>query len=154
MNERNHKAIEAAVKIIILFEGLRFKPYYCSARVATIGYGTTRYPDGTAVSMDDYEIDEPTAREYLIFEIKKAMCQVERIISVPLTYYQLAALISFVYNLGAGSLAASTLKRKLNRDLDYDGAAAEFGKWVYAKGQRLRGLERRRAAETKLFEGA
>lgn len=47
--------------------------------------------------------------------------------------------------------AGSTLLRKLSRE-DYDGAAAKLDRWVYAKGQRLRGLVHRRRAERRLFE--
>jgi hypothetical protein len=69
---------------------------------------------------------------------------------VPLTQNEYDALVSFTYNAGGGNLAKSTLLRKLNAG-DYDGAAAEFDKWVSSKGQRLNGLIRRRNAEEALF---
>ena len=37
--------------VIKQFEGFRAKPYKDSAGIPTIGYGTIRYPDGSAVTM-------------------------------------------------------------------------------------------------------
>ncbi len=63
---------------------------------------------------------------------------------------QFDALVSFVFNVGAGNFVRSTLLRKLNAG-DYDGAVAEFGCWVFAGKTVLPGLVRRRAAERELF---
>lgn len=60
-----------------------------------------------------------------------------------------ASLISFIYNVGGGNFQRSTLLRKLNAG-DWQGACRELPKWVYAKGMKLRGLERRRKAEMEL----
>ena len=48
----------AGLQIIKTFEGFRSSPYKCSAGVPTIGYGGTRYRDGTPVRMGDGEITE------------------------------------------------------------------------------------------------
>lgn len=69
---------------------------------------------------------------------------------VYLTANQKAALIDFVYNLGAGAFGSSTLLKKLNAG-DYKGAADEFPKWVYAGGRVLGGLVNRRKIERDLF---
>ena len=66
------------------------------------------------------------------------------------TQHQFDALVSFAYNLGADNLKTSTLLRKHNAG-DHAGAAAEFGKWNKAKGQVMKGLTRRRAAEAALY---
>jgi lysozyme len=63
---------------------------------------------------------------------------------------QLAALISFAFNLGADALAGSTLLQKVN-DCDFIGAAHEFPKWDHAGGTELRGLLIRRFEEAALF---
>jgi hypothetical protein len=52
---------------------------------------------------------------------------------------------SFTFNLGGGRLQGSTLRARLNRG-DYEGAAEQFPRWVYAGGK-LKGLLRRRLAE-------
>lgn len=69
-----------------------------------------------------------------------------RLISVPLTDGQFDALVSFTFNLGAGALQRSTLRRKVNRG-EHQAVPAEFMKWVWAAGKRLPGLVRRRRAE-------
>lgn len=49
------------------FEGLRLKPYLCSASVPTIGYGNTFYEDGTKVKLTDKPITNERAIELLHF---------------------------------------------------------------------------------------
>jgi lysozyme len=102
--------------------------------------------------MDTPPIDEPTARVWLAHELKEAACVVMDDVDVPLTPGEEAALEDFVYNLGAGNFASSTLLRKLNRG-DYVGAADQLELWDHAGGKVLAGLLRRREAEKKLFFG-
>lgn len=71
-------------------------------------------------------------------------------VSVPLTENQFSAVVSFTFNLGIGNLRRSTLLRKLNEG-NYHDAAAEFPRWIYARGKVLPGLRRRRLAEQALF---
>ena len=133
------------------FEGFRATPYRCSAQVWTIGYGTTRL-NGAPVTMTTPAVDEETAERWAMEDLEGRLRAVHRLVAVPLRPRQEAALIDFCYNLGTGALKASTLRAKLNRG-DYDGAAGEFRKWVFAGGRRLRGLVRRRAAEKRMFVG-
>lgn len=85
------------------------------------------------------------------FELSLAQRErtVEKLVKVPITDNEFAALVAFEYNTGA--LASSTLLRKLNAGRPRDEVAEEFGKWVRAKGKIMRGLIRRRAAERDLF---
>ncbi|WP_425508278.1 lysozyme [Tahibacter amnicola] len=62
------------------------------------------------------------------------------------------ALVSFRYNVGSGALRRSTLRQKRLRG-DYAAVPRELQRWVWAKGKRLRGLEKRRATEAALFLG-
>lgn len=93
---------------------------------------------------------EAEGRAILAKDLAAVEAQIRGAVSVPLNENQFGALVSFTYNLGAGNLAGSTLLKKLNNG-DYAGAAAEFGKWVNANGQKLDGLVKRRAAERALF---
>jgi lysozyme len=54
-----------------------------------------------------------------------------------------AAIADFTFNLGPGRLRASTLRRRVNKE-DWDSAAREMRRWVYAGGKKLRGLVLRR----------
>ncbi len=84
-------------------------------------------------------------------DLTSALDQVNAVVVVPLGVNQQAALIDFVYNVGAGNFERSTLLALLNQG-DYAGAAAQFARWDYADGIVLPGLLRRREAEATLFE--
>jgi lysozyme len=86
----------------------------------------------------------------LMYDIRKFERAVDRLIKVPLTQGQYDSLVSFSFNLGSGALQSSTLRRKLNRS-EYESAADEFPKWVFAGGRKLKGLIRRRYAERELY---
>ena len=75
-----------------------------------------------------------------------------RFIGVPLEDGRFDALASFAFNLGAGALQRSTLRRKVNR-AEHEAVPAEFRRWVWAGGCRLKGLVRRREAEAALYAG-
>jgi|GEM_PF-5624727 len=82
-------------------------------------------------------------------DMAEAEAAVERLVKRPLTDRQFAALVSLVYNVGAGELAKSRLLEKLNRG-DYRGAAEEFD-WIRAGDEVQPGLVTRRAAERAMF---
>jgi lysozyme len=134
----------AAVTIVKHAEGFRAEPYCCPAGKLTIGYGHTRgVTEGQRVTP---EIAEALLRE----DLDAAARDLLPLVRAPLTQSQFDALASFAFNIGASRFAKSTLLRKLNAG-DYDGAAAEFGRWVYARGKKLPGLVARRHEEAKLF---
>lgn len=140
----------AAIALVQHFEGLYFKAYLCPAGVPTIGYGHT-----AGVKMGQV-ITQAQAEALLLDDLSEALARVEVLVKVPLNGDQRGALSSFVFNLGAGSLASSTLLRLLNSG-DTAGAAGQFGRWVNAtvngKLTQLPGLVARRAAEAALFQG-
>lgn len=137
---------DRGINLIQHFESFYPKPYYCPAGVLTIGYGTV---------IKDYRlfmngITKEQALEMMMKEVNRNEKSINRLVKVPINQNQFDALISFVYNLGAGNLQASTLLRKLN-SFEYLEAADEFPKWRKAGGKVLKGLVRRRAAERNLF---
>ena len=69
---------------------------------------------------------------------------------VELNQQQFDALICFSFNLGAGALQLSTLRRKVLRGY-FEGVADELPRWVHAGGGKMRGPARQRAAERALF---
>jgi lysozyme len=144
------KASVNVVKLIKLSEGFKAKPYLCPAGVPTIGYGSTRYPDGRVVTLQDAAISEETASAMVLATLSEYENAVNRYVTVPLNQNQYDSLVDFAYNAGATNLRTSTLLKKLNLG-DYIGAALEFGKWIYGGGKRLAGLVTRRAAEKNLF---
>jgi len=146
------KSLDIASSIAKMFEGFRAKPYRCPAGVETIGYGTTRYPDGEKVRLTDRPITEPEAEEYLENEMyyKSLQSAVRLCPILAMDDNRLAAISDFCYNLGAGRLQASTLRRKINQK-DWPGAKKELLKWNKAGGRVLLGLVKRREVEARLL---
>ena len=134
-------------------EGLKLVAYLCSAKVWTIGIGTTIYPNGVKVKKGDV-ITKEQAYEYASHDIAQFEIAVNRLVQVPLNQNQFDALISFVFNVGAGSLAKSTLLERLNQG-DYKGAEKAFAMWnketVNGKKIKSKGLADRRKREAALF---
>jgi GH24 family phage-related lysozyme (muramidase) len=138
------KTNSAGLELIKHFEGLKLKSYQDAVNVWTIGYGHTK------TAKPGQAISEPEAERLLKADLHDAESAVNRMVRVPLTDNQFDALVSFVFNLGAGSFQRSTLLRKLNAG-EYQVAANEFLKWNKAGGRVLAGLTRRRRAEQALF---
>lgn len=143
---------QEALSLIKYFEGFRAKPYLCSAGVPTIGYGSTFYKDGKKVTLNDRQIDIHVATELLDYTLSTVFIPaVLRLCPVLATQpNKLGAIVSFTYNLGAGNLRNSTLRRRINEE-KWEEAANELLKWNKAGGQVSRGLQRRREAERALF---
>jgi lysozyme len=139
---------EDGLDLIKRFEGFRPTVYACPAGWPTIGYGhVVRESERERFSAG---IDERAAEELLRRDVETAEKAVLRLIHVPLSDGQFSALVSFVFNLGAGALQRSTLRRKINRG-EHETVPAEFRRWVWAGGRKLKGLMRRREAEAVLF---
>ena len=112
----------------------------------TIGWGATGKGIGQGTVWTAQQCD---AR--LEADLARYSAEVSRALGeAPTSQQQFDALVSFHYNTGA--IGRATLTR-LHQAGNYDGAAAEFGKWVNAGGRRLAGLVRRREAEAALYRG-
>jgi lysozyme len=133
------------LNLIKKFENLKLDAYLCPAGVWTIGYGHTRNvkPDMRITKAEAERLFQED-----VFDFKKSL---EKLVKVDLTQSQYDALLSLVFNIGEKQFASSTLLKNLNSG-NYKLASNEFSRWVYSKGKVLRGLERRRAIEKKLFE--
>ncbi len=139
---------ENGLSLIKQFEGYSATVYRCPASYRTIGYGHVLRADE---HFDD-GIDKQQAELLLRSDVQVAERAVLRLIDAPLTDGQFAALVSFVFNLGAGALQRSILRRKVNRQ-EHTEVPAEFVRWVYARGRKLPGLVKRRRCEAMLYLG-
>lgn len=132
-------------------EGFYSKPYQNKGDRPTIGYGSTFWPDGRPVTLQDAPITEAQACQLLLDTLGKYEDCVNNYVKVKLNQNQFDALVDFCYNLGTGAFIGSTLLKKLNAG-DFIGASAEFPKWTKAAGKELPGLVTRRRNERLLFE--
>jgi len=149
--------METSSKGIVLikeFESFRAAPYLCAAGVPTIGWGTTRYPDGKAVKLSDPKITEAVGDMYLHHDLSTFESAVNKALTIPIQQSQFDACISLCYNIGQGNFASSTLVKMLNAGTAPDLIAPQFLRWDKAKGKPLAGLTRRRKAEMNLFLSA
>lgn len=127
-------------------ESCRLAAYQDVVGVWTIGYGHTRgVTTGQTCTPDQ-------ALAWLLEDAQEAITAVNRLVTVPLTQGQFDALVDFVFNLGEGALAGSTLLRLLNAG-DSVGAAAQFPRWDHAGGVEVAGLLTRRQSEAAMFRG-
>lgn len=142
-------ALDVAVNLITGFEGFRSHAYSDPVGILTIGYGHKIVPgDGFDANS---VISESDARALAYQDASGAQSCVESTCSgVALSAQQEGALISLCYNIGCGAFGSSTLAKMLNQG-DYDRAANEFSRWVYAKGVQLPGLVSRREQEASVF---
>ena len=93
------------------------------------------------------------AAELLRRDVRIAASAVSRLITNPLADGQFDALVSFTFNLGAGALQRSSLRKKVNRG-EHSDVPVELMKWVWSAGRKLPGLMRRRQAEGALYSAA
>lgn len=146
---------QAAIELAKRFEGFERKvkrgteitaiPYICPAGYWTIGYGhlcDAKHPP----------ITEAEAEGYLATDLITALNATLRYCPVLATEPQgrLAAIADFTFNLGAGRLQTSTLRRRVNQR-DWAAAATELRRWVYGGGKVLPGLVKRRDDECQLL---
>ncbi len=145
---------KAAIGLAKRFEGFhrvpradpgRAHPYLCPAGYWTIGYGHLCDPKHPSITVDEGEA-------YLAKDLTTALNATLRYCPVLAseTEARLAAIMDFTFNLGAGRLQTSTLRRRVNQR-DWPGATAELRRWVYGGGRVLPGLVVRRDAEAGLL---
>jgi lysozyme len=94
---------------------------------------------------------EAQALQWLAEDVQEAEDAINRLVTVQLTQDMFDALVSFIFNLGAGNFAGSTLLKRINAG-DFENASKEFPKWNRAAGRVMAGLTKRRLAESALFQ--
>lgn len=144
------KLSEQGYKLVKQSEGFRANRYKDAAGFLTVGYGHKLTP--VELAEDDFAngITEAEGVILLKGDVAEAEAAVERLVKVPLTQGQFDALVDFVYNLGAGKLGISTLRKVLNQGR-YDDACKELERWNHAGTVVLEGLTARRKAEQALW---
>lgn len=117
----------------------------------TIGYGSTRHPNGTPVKEG-----EIWTKEYAI-ECKQKVLQDFLVQLLKLSSNlatesprRIAAVLSWIYNCGVGNYKISTFRKKVNSK-EWGLAAEQCRKWDKANGKVMKGLTRRRLVESLML---
>lgn len=128
-------------------------------KVPTIGYGTTRYPDGRKVQKGDI-ITQAEAEQYLLAEVEhRCKSALEKIPTwKQMNRNQRAALYSFAYNLGPGFYGSGSDFSSITSCCDSPEKWSDKA-WIESQFVKYRnpgtsaenGLRRRRLAEASLF---
>jgi len=112
-------------------EGLRLKPYLCTANKTSIGVGR---------NLDDIGISEKEAEMLLLNDIEEAKRQLAAHFpwTADLDEVRLAALINFTFNVGIGTVSKFVNAMALLKDGNFDMASEEFlqSRWANQVGQR------------------
>jgi len=185
MNTSNLLSISPrGLALIKQYEACRLRAYLCPANRLTIGFGHVILPKFDAgwfrLKPDQVArmITECQAAKRITPEASRSLVISQAVAddllardasqtalflrsttqSFSLNQNQFDALASFIFNVGQGNYATSTLRKRLLAG-DYAGAAAEFGRWIYGPDgpdadhdkDVLPGLVVRRAEERDLF---
>mgnify|MGYP001309099867 FL=1 len=140
------KTSKEGIALLKKFEGCELQAYQDSVGVWTIGYGHTKgVEEGLKITQQEAEVmleeEMPEYEEY-----------VQKYVTHPLEQHQFDALVCWTYNLGPNNLKNSTMLTVLNQGRLND-VPFEMQRWNKAGGEVLKGLVRRRKAESLLFEG-
>ncbi len=137
---------QIAVDFVARFEGLRTKAYLDSANIPTIGYG---HIEGVKLGQS---CTKPQAMRWLTEDMRIAQGKLHGVLKpeiiAELSEGQWAALLSFVFNVGA---KPNWTIWKLLNDRKFDQAADQLSRFINAGGARVQGLVNRRAEEFKLW---
>lgn len=144
------KTSKEGMKLIEQFEGMRTKAYLCSAKVPTIGIGSTLYEDGKKVKIGDTITLE---RAYSLFSItlKKYEDSVSNNVKSVLNQNQYDALVSLCYNIGPGNFKSSTVLKLVNKNPNDPAITEAFSRWNKAAGVVVKGLVTRRTKEAEYY---
>jgi len=121
----------AGVAFTTGFEGTVLKPYYDSGKVASIGTGTTIYPDGTKVKITDPPITKKQAAEYLQIHMNKDAQRFNKtLLNVPLSQAEYDLYMDFTYNFGIGNWQSSSMLTNLKAG-QYVQACKSLLRWKF-----------------------
>lgn len=147
------KISKKGIDLIHSFESCKLKAYKDPGSKdglpITIGWGSIMYTDGKKIKLGD-EITQQHADDLFICEIARKS-NVLTAMNLGINQNQYDALCSFIYNLGIGAFNGSTLLKKIKINPNDPLIHAEFMKWINNDSKVMKGLIRRRKAESALY---
>ncbi len=150
------QAVQIALPMARQFEGFEANPYPdpgTGAEPWAFGFGSTLDANEMPVTPETPAISYNEACDLAMRDMYRAFHTIAAEIAAPMTVHEIAAVMDFVYNVGAGSFKSSTLLRMIN-ERQYASAAEQFERWDQAGGKVMAGLLRRRLSEAQVFRTA
>ena len=147
------KVIDKGIQLTASMEGFRGRLYDDPAGFCTIGFGhlvKLARCDGREPARFLRGLSRAEATNLLRNDMELAEIAVMTLTEVHLTDGQYASLCDFVFNVGRGRFASSTLRKYVNAG-QYGNVPAQFRRYVLANGRKLQGLVGRREKEIDLF---
>jgi lysozyme len=138
-------------RLITSVEGFKSKPYLDSAKIPTIGYGSTYYVNGKKVTLLDPAISKEQGYEMFKTIADNFAKRVKESVKSSINQNQFNALVCFAYNTGMGAFKSSTLLKKVNANPTDTTIKSEFLKWVKSGGVKVEGLVNRRNKEIEMY---
>ena len=137
------------IALLQQLEGCKLNPYLDSENIPTIGVGTTYYPDGTQVTMQDAAITQEQALNYLSFSLQSFENKINgnsALSAIIDKQCKFDALVCLIYNIGYAAL----LRSQCYQDLIGGDIHQAMCEWNWGEKQ-AKGLIIRRATERHLF---
>ena len=150
------------VQMIMRLEGTRDTVYLDAVGLPTVGVGHLLTKDelssGRIIAANGGIIDIRHPLSYgdiyalLMDDLEEYEYAISTNITQTLNQHQFDALVSWAFNVGAGAVARSTLRKLLNAG-NFEAVPAQLRRWDKAGGRVLRGLQNRRDAEVSMWLG-
>ena len=143
---------DQGITLVKHFEWYYPDAYQCEAGVWSIGYGHT-----TGVKKGDHTTPEQ-AETWLVEDLAEAEEAVRQYITAPISQWQYDALVAFTMNCGAGALAESTMRKRINDLYETEDIVEAMSWWNKVKDSKTgekrvsAGLLRRRKSEGYLYQ--
>lgn len=139
------RASSKSINLIKQSESLKLAAYRCPAGVPTIGWGHTKgVKMGQVITIQE-------ANRMLCEDVAVCESAVNRLIKSSISQNKFDALVDFVFNLGSGNLASSTLLKLINNNPNDPAIKGQFLKWVHSGSKVLPGLVIRRERDVELY---
>lgn len=145
-NPSTGRVSETGQSLIKYFEGCELETYICPSGIPTLGYGST----GPNIQMG-MKITLEKAESMLVDDLREFEDAIKKLITVQISQSQFDALVSWAFNVGAGAVSESTLRRRLNEGDDAMSVIEqELPRWNKGPNGPMPGLITRRKAEVRL----
>jgi len=149
------KTSDEGIALIHKFESCKLSAYLDSANIPTIGWGNTFYPDNSKVKMGQ-KITQEQADSMFAAILPKFERKVSGRVLRELKQNEFDAAVCFCYNAGTGYKDNRGVYHDFNLWGHIDNRFVDIKSYwenlaVTAGGKKLRGLQRRRAAEVALY---